>query len=120
MRPFSGRNYTTPVRHVARVVTRQHGEEEETWPGPGTLLYCNPSQGSPKGRFTHQVEESLTDWELWFGYQALVTASVVMRRGDRLVIAQDYGAEIILRTTAHAIDWNQLHVNWYVQAQQLD
>lgn len=120
MRPFSPRNYKTPVVHVARAVTRQDGEEVESWPGDGTALLANVSQGTPQDRFGQQVEETVTGWVLWFGYQALVDADVTILRGDQLKITPAHGAEIVLRASAHATDYNQLGVSWMVQCQQVD
>ena len=120
MRPFSPRNYKTPVLYFPRVVVREDADEEDTWPGDGTLLRCNAGQSKPRDRFTHQVEETTTAWELWFNYQAVVDAEVVMRRGDQFRIAQAYGPEIVLRATAHMVDWNQSHVDWYVGAEEVN
>lgn len=119
MRPFSDRNYRTPVVHVARVVEREDGDEVETWPGAGTELLANVSQGDPQGRTTQSVEESLTRWVLWFSLAALVELGVTIRRGDRLTLSPAYGDDVVLRATAHGSDFNQLGVSVMVPAEQV-
>ena len=119
MRPFSPRFYRTVVTHLPRVPVRQDGEEEDTWPGPGTTLRANASQGRPGDRWTAQTEETSTDWELWFGYDAVVDAGVTINRGDQIVITPTYGPTVTLRASAGMVDWNQQHVDWYVKAQQI-
>ncbi len=120
MRPFSPRFYRTPVVHRARVVTSEDGDEVETWPGAGTALMANASQGVPRERWTQQVEESTTDWMLYFGYRAVVTAGIVIRRGDQLTITPAYGPPITLKVAANMVDPGQLHVDWCVRGQLVD
>lgn len=120
-RPFSPPFYRTPVTHVPRVVVAADGEEEETWPGPGTVLFAAIIQGNPKDRYTQSVEETITAWTLWFDYQAVIDAGVTILRGDQLRIAQANGRPtIVLRANAHALDYNQLGIAWVATCQQVD
>lgn len=119
MRPFSPRFYDTAVTHVARAVEREDGEEVESWPGAGTALLANVSQGMPQDRFGNQIEETTTGWVLWFSYQAIVDAAVTIARGDQIRIAQAVGDAIVLRVNANATDFNQKHVSFMVQASQV-
>jgi hypothetical protein len=113
--------YQTPVRHFARVETREDGDPVDDWPGAGTLLYANVEQKKPTPRWGQQVEETVTRWDLWFDYAAIVAAGVTIRRGDRLTITptDGVGAEIVLRAIGHATDYNQIGVSWFLPCEQI-
>jgi hypothetical protein len=117
---FDAAMYPHTVTYYPLVLehTGDMGEEEETWPGPGVPLACCASQGMPQDRDGHQVEETVTGWTVWFPYDALVTADVVVDRGDRLVLANAHAGNIVLRVESRMTDHNE-GVSWFVQARHI-
>jgi hypothetical protein len=117
--PASQVFYNTPVRHFARVVTKEDGDPVDSWPGSGTLLYANVEQKPPSPRWGMQTEETVTRYDLQFDYAAMVASGVVILRGDLLRISPAYGAEIVLRAIGHATDYNQLGVYVLLPTEQI-